>query len=172
MIIVKMSIPKDKIAVLKNLLIFGKKYLPQSVRLLEGGGVETLFGRIPFEHRSFLRGASLTQDDIPYNEIYCNFELWTLSLELWALNFEPIIFSWQWGSVFEEGKRQAWSVPRFFLCVFCSFLSLRLFIIAPFSCVFHRGFAVDTTVQWSVGGRMPSGPGPFKTVNNVRWTCH
>ena len=63
-------------------------------------------------------------------------------------------------------------MPRFFLCVFCSFLSLRLFIIAPFSCVFHRGFAVDTTVQWSVGGRMPSGPGPCKckTVNNVHWT--
>ena len=33
-----MSIPKVKIAVLKNLLIFGEKYLPQSVRLLEGGG--------------------------------------------------------------------------------------------------------------------------------------
>ena len=32
-----MSIPKVKIAVLKNLLIFGEKYLPQSVRLLEGG---------------------------------------------------------------------------------------------------------------------------------------
>ena len=54
-----MSIPKVKIAVLKNLLIFGEKYLPQSVRLLEGGGVETLFGRIPFEHASSLCGASL-----------------------------------------------------------------------------------------------------------------
>ena len=54
-----MSIPKVKIAVLKNLLIFDEKYLPQSVRLLEGGGVETLFGRIPFEHRSFLYGSSL-----------------------------------------------------------------------------------------------------------------
>ena len=54
-----MSIPKVKIAVLKNLLIFDEKYLPQSVRLLEGGGVETLFGRIPFEHRFFLHGASL-----------------------------------------------------------------------------------------------------------------
>ena len=55
-----MSIPKVKIAVLKNLLIFGEKYLPQSVRLLEGGGVESLFGRIPFEHASSLCGASLT----------------------------------------------------------------------------------------------------------------
>jgi len=35
-----MSIPKVKIAVLKNLLIFGEKYLPQSVRLLEGGGLK------------------------------------------------------------------------------------------------------------------------------------
>ena len=56
-----MSIPKVEIAVLKNLLIFGEKYLPQSVRLLEGGGVETLFGRIPFEHASSLCGASLSQ---------------------------------------------------------------------------------------------------------------
>ena len=55
-----MSIPKVKIAVLKNLLIFGKKYLPQSVRLLEGRGVETLFGRMPFEHALSLHGASLT----------------------------------------------------------------------------------------------------------------
>ena len=54
-----MSIPKVKIAVLKNLLIFGEKYLPQSVRLLEGGGVESLFGRIPFEHAVSLYGASL-----------------------------------------------------------------------------------------------------------------
>jgi len=35
-----MSIPKVKIAVLKNLLIFGEKYLPQSIRLLEGGGLK------------------------------------------------------------------------------------------------------------------------------------
>ena len=55
-----MSNVKVKIAVLKNLLIFDEKSLPQSVRLLEGGGVETLFGRIPFEHRSFLHGSSLT----------------------------------------------------------------------------------------------------------------
>ena len=54
-----MSIPKVKIAVLKNLLIFGEKYLPQSVRLLEGGGVETLFGRIPLEHPLCFAGASL-----------------------------------------------------------------------------------------------------------------
>ena len=59
-VIVKISIPEVKIAVLKNLLIFGEKYLPQSVRLLEGGGVETLFGRIPFEHRFFLHGSSLS----------------------------------------------------------------------------------------------------------------
>merc|ERR1719285_1324188 len=57
--IVKISIPKVKIAVLKNLLIFGEKYLPQSVRLLEGWGVETLSGRIPFEHGVSLTGASL-----------------------------------------------------------------------------------------------------------------
>ena len=63
-VIVKMSIPKVKIAVLKNLLIFGEKYLPQSVRLLEGGGVETLSGRMPFEHAFFLRGASLTAIDL------------------------------------------------------------------------------------------------------------
>ena len=57
-----MSHPKVKIAVLKNLLIFGEKYLPQSVRLLEGGeGVETLFGRMPFEHAFSLHGSSLTQ---------------------------------------------------------------------------------------------------------------
>ena len=54
-----MSIPKVKIAVLKNLLIFGEKYLPQSVRLLEGGAAEMLFGRIPFEHALSLPGASL-----------------------------------------------------------------------------------------------------------------
>jgi len=35
-----MSISKVKIAVLENLLIFGEKYLPQSVRLLEGGGLK------------------------------------------------------------------------------------------------------------------------------------
>ena len=33
-----MSIPKVEIAVLKNLLIFGEKYLPQGIRLLERGG--------------------------------------------------------------------------------------------------------------------------------------
>ena len=60
-VIVKMSIPKVKIAVLKNLLIFGEKYRPQSVRLLEGGGVETQFGRIPFEHALSLCGPSLSQ---------------------------------------------------------------------------------------------------------------
>ena len=54
-----MSIPKVKIAVLKNLLIFGEKYLPQSVHLLEGGWVEMLFGRMPFEHAVSFRGASL-----------------------------------------------------------------------------------------------------------------
>ena len=57
-----MSIPKVKIAVLKNLLIFGEKYLPQSASLLEGRGVETLFGRMPFEHALSLPGASLTLD--------------------------------------------------------------------------------------------------------------
>ena len=61
-----MSIPKVKIAVLKNLLIFGKKYLPQSVRLLEGGGVETLFGNMPFEHALSLSGSSLTDEGEVY----------------------------------------------------------------------------------------------------------
>ena len=41
----KISLSKVKIAVLKKLLILGKKYLPQSVRLLE-----TQFGQSPFEH--------------------------------------------------------------------------------------------------------------------------
>ena len=54
-----MSIAKVKFAVLKKLLIFGEKYLTQSVRLLEGG-VESLFGRILFEHALSLRGASLS----------------------------------------------------------------------------------------------------------------
>ena len=58
-VIVKISIPKVKIAVLKNLPIFGEKYLPQSVRLLEGRGVEMLFGSMPFEHALSLHGASL-----------------------------------------------------------------------------------------------------------------
>ena len=43
----------------RNLPIFGKKYMPQSVCLPEGG-IETLFGRIPFEHALSLYGASLT----------------------------------------------------------------------------------------------------------------
>ena len=61
-----MSIPKVKIDVLKNLLIFGEKYLPQSVRLLEGGGrgVETLFGRKPFEHAVSLFEASLITNGV------------------------------------------------------------------------------------------------------------
>ena len=59
-VIVKISIPEVKIAVVKNLLIFGEKYLPQSVRLLEGRGVETLFGSMPFEHAVFLHGPSLS----------------------------------------------------------------------------------------------------------------
>ena len=59
-VIVQIYIPKVKIAALKNLLIFGEKYLPQSVRLLEGRGVETLFGRMPFEHELSLHEASLT----------------------------------------------------------------------------------------------------------------
>ena len=33
----------------------------QSVRLLESGGVETLFGRIPFEHHVSYIGSSLTE---------------------------------------------------------------------------------------------------------------
>jgi len=61
-VFVKISIPKVKIGVLKNLLIFGEKDLPQSVRLLEGRGIETLFGRMPFEHAVSLCGASLRFD--------------------------------------------------------------------------------------------------------------
>ena len=48
-----------KIAVLKNLLIFGKKYLQQGVCLL-GRGLKTLFGQFPFEHAVSLLGGSLT----------------------------------------------------------------------------------------------------------------
>ena len=60
MVIVKISIFEVKIAVLKNLLIFGAKYLPKTVRLLEGGvGVEMLFGQIPFEHLKSLDKSSL-----------------------------------------------------------------------------------------------------------------
>ena len=59
-----MSIAKVNIAALKNLLIFGDKYLPQSVCLLDGRKVEfqleMLFGRMPFEHAVSLRGASLS----------------------------------------------------------------------------------------------------------------
>ena len=64
-----MSIPKVKIAVLKNLLIFGKKYLPQSVRLLEGRGVEMVFGKMPFEHAVSLRGASLSNQYLVDNKV-------------------------------------------------------------------------------------------------------
>jgi len=46
-VIFKITIPKVKIAVSKNLPIFGEKYLPQSVRLLEGGGLK----RYPAECR-------------------------------------------------------------------------------------------------------------------------
>ena len=59
-VIISISIPKVKNAVLKNLLIFGEKYLPQSVRLLEGRGVEMLFGRMPVDYAISLCGASLT----------------------------------------------------------------------------------------------------------------
>ena len=57
-----------KNAVFKNLLIFGKKYLPQSVRLLEGR-VEMLFGRMPFEHAVSLRGASLSNQYLVDNKV-------------------------------------------------------------------------------------------------------
>ena len=59
--IVSISIPKVKNAVLKDLVIFGQEYLPQSIRLLEGRGVEMLFGRMPFEHAVSLHGASLSK---------------------------------------------------------------------------------------------------------------
>ena len=64
-VIVSISIPKVKNAVFKNLLIFSEKYLPQSVRLLEGR-VEMLFGRMPFEHAVSLHGASL----ISYRKLF------------------------------------------------------------------------------------------------------
>ena len=60
-VIVKISIPKVKIAVLKNLLIFGEKYLPQGIR-----GVETLFGQIPFEHAVSLPVASLNLNVVDF----------------------------------------------------------------------------------------------------------
>ena len=45
----------------KKLTVFRRKLLPQSVRLLEGGGgIEKLFGRIPFEQQFSCAGASLT----------------------------------------------------------------------------------------------------------------
>ena len=51
---------KVKIAVIKNLIknliIFGGKYVPQSVRLLAGWGLETGFGKIQFEHAVSLTG--------------------------------------------------------------------------------------------------------------------
>ena len=49
-VIVKISIPKVKIVVLKTHIL----YVPQSVYLLEGS--ETLYGRIPFECVSFSSG--------------------------------------------------------------------------------------------------------------------
>ena len=84
-VIVKMSISKVKIAVLKNLLIFGEKYLPQSVRLLEGGwGVETLFGRMPFEHAVSLSGASFSNNITSCSDTSAN--MLTLALALAELS--------------------------------------------------------------------------------------
>ena len=77
-----MSIPKVKIAVLKNLLIFGEKYLPQSLRLLEGGGVETLFGRMPFEHAFSLHGSSLTILNLKSVCDFYLFKFFSLSLTI------------------------------------------------------------------------------------------
>ena len=97
-VIVKISISKVKIAVLKNLLIFGEKYLPQSVRLLEGGGVETLFGRMPFEHGFSLHGASLSRliwvsiSSASYSTFLAKEEVLELLLGWLALLVEVAIF--------------------------------------------------------------------------------
>ena len=59
-VIVKISIPKaSQFIVLENVLIFGKKYVPQRLRLLEGGGGETLFRQILFECAIASPGSSL-----------------------------------------------------------------------------------------------------------------
>ena len=60
-----MSIPKVKITVLKNLLIFGEKYLPQSVNLLGAGGpgmqgaglhlAKEVLAEIPEQFLSFMK---------------------------------------------------------------------------------------------------------------------
>ena len=42
-----------------NLFISKEKFVPQSICLLEGEGIETLFGKILFENGSMLLGASL-----------------------------------------------------------------------------------------------------------------
>ena len=55
-VIVKISLPKVKIAVLKNLLIWATITCHKASVCLRGG--ETLFGRMPFEHAVSLHGAS------------------------------------------------------------------------------------------------------------------
>ena len=66
-----MSIPKVKIAVLKNLLIFGEKYLPQSVRLLEGGGLKRYLAEFRLNMHHPCVGLPLQQHGA--NFLVCNF---------------------------------------------------------------------------------------------------
>jgi len=61
-----MSVPKVKIAVLKNLLIFGEKYLPQSVRLLEGGGLKRYLAEFRLNIDLFYMGLPLPRSTTIY----------------------------------------------------------------------------------------------------------
>ena len=54
-----MSVPKVKIAVLKNLMIFGEKYLPQSVRLLEVGRLKCYLAEYRLNIDFFYKGLPL-----------------------------------------------------------------------------------------------------------------
>ena len=91
--------PKSKNATFKNLPIFGKKYLPQSVRLLEGGRwVETLFGRMPFEHALSLHDASLR---------YILHKVLTLS-DCFNHPFIYLLNLWQYSDDFEQ--RYNWKI--------------------------------------------------------------
>ena len=56
-----MSISKIKIAFFREFANFWRKIPATKRPFAWGGGVETLFGRIPFEHASSLCGASLNQ---------------------------------------------------------------------------------------------------------------
>ena len=81
------KVPKVKIDILKNLLIFDKKYLSQSVRMLEEGrGVEMLFGEISFEHAVSFLGVSLLTRSTPRTLSLLKFEWKTLTSETCQLS--------------------------------------------------------------------------------------